>query len=166
MICFAAVAIVISPDEHWRSVDMPGAVTGRPARSAMRRATFIVCEPCCIAAPNRTSSISPPSTPARSTAALTEKAPSVGARVLLNEPRAALVSGVRAVETMTASRMIGVLLSGSGYLNGGGRPVKSRLDEELADPFGDQRGLFLRSEEHTSELQSLMRISYAVFCLK
>src|SRR3546814_4207877 len=27
-------------------------------------------------------------------------------------------------------------------------------------------GLPLRSEEHTSELQSLMRISYAVFCLK
>src|SRR3546814_3686076 len=25
---------------------------------------------------------------------------------------------------------------------------------------------FLKSEEHTSELQSLMRISYAVFCLK
>src|SRR3546814_10323301 len=28
------------------------------------------------------------------------------------------------------------------------------------------RGLSERSEEHTSELQSLMRISYAVFCLK
>src|SRR3546814_1467733 len=27
-------------------------------------------------------------------------------------------------------------------------------------------GFFVRSEEHTSELQSLMRISYAVFCLK
>src|SRR3546814_5763419 len=27
-------------------------------------------------------------------------------------------------------------------------------------------GKSLRSEEHTSELQSLMRISYAVFCLK
>src|SRR3546814_19233844 len=27
-------------------------------------------------------------------------------------------------------------------------------------------GSFARSEEHTSELQSLMRISYAVFCLK
>src|SRR3546814_9437522 len=26
-------------------------------------------------------------------------------------------------------------------------------------------GFLLRSEEHTSELQSLMRISYAVFCL-
>src|SRR3546814_5022788 len=29
-----------------------------------------------------------------------------------------------------------------------------------------QRGGTQRSEEHTSELQSLMRISYAVFCLK
>src|SRR3546814_3617134 len=29
-----------------------------------------------------------------------------------------------------------------------------------------ERGEPLRSEEHTSELQSLMRISYAVFCLK
>src|SRR3546814_6065206 len=32
-------------------------------------------------------------------------------------------------------------------------------------PCGPQNGEF-RSEEHTSELQSLMRISYAVFCLK
>src|SRR3546814_15592366 len=31
---------------------------------------------------------------------------------------------------------------------------------------GDDVVIFLRSEEHTSELQSLMRISYAVFCLK
>src|SRR3546814_1372946 len=31
--------------------------------------------------------------------------------------------------------------------------------------FGERRQ-FGRSEEHTSELQSLMRISYAVFCLK
>src|SRR3546814_8718391 len=29
-----------------------------------------------------------------------------------------------------------------------------------------ERGLIRRSEEHTSELQSLMRSSYAVFCLK
>src|SRR3546814_7593091 len=29
-----------------------------------------------------------------------------------------------------------------------------------------QEGRMMRSEEHTSELQSLMRISYAVFCLK
>src|SRR3546814_2566388 len=31
---------------------------------------------------------------------------------------------------------------------------------------GSMTGEFRRSEEHTSELQSLMRISYAVFCLK
>src|SRR3546814_1744395 len=36
----------------------------------------------------------------------------------------------------------------------------SQSPTEHSDPFA------LRSEEHTSELQSLMRISYAVFCLK
>src|SRR3546814_4958437 len=39
----------------------------------------------------------------------------------------------------------------SGYTNGAGAMVERRND---------------RSEEHTYELQSLMRISYAVFCLK
>src|SRR3546814_1600849 len=34
---------------------------------------------------------------------------------------------------------------------------------QMDDPVGMKRA---RSEEHTSELQSLMRISYAVFCLK
>src|SRR3546814_10096062 len=33
-------------------------------------------------------------------------------------------------------------------------------------PDGNTGGLRPRSEEHTSELQSLMRNSYAVFCLK
>src|SRR3546814_10713273 len=32
--------------------------------------------------------------------------------------------------------------------------------------LSDHRRCAIRSEEHTSELQSLMRISYAVFCLK
>src|SRR3546814_4589278 len=42
--------------------------------------------------------------------------------------------------------------------------IDKRLAVELptaADELAD-----LRSEEHTSELQSLMRLSYAVFCLK
>src|SRR3546814_3821339 len=38
--------------------------------------------------------------------------------------------------------------------------AEGRDDREHADRSGE------RSEEHTSELQSLMRISYAVFCLK
>src|SRR3546814_6622527 len=38
---------------------------------------------------------------------------------------------------------------------------------DRAAPLSDrQGGVRTRSEEHTSELQSLMRISYAVFCLK
>src|SRR3546814_8979979 len=39
-----------------------------------------------------------------------------------------------------------------------------KLETQLADAPPAARKL--RSEEHTSELQSLMRISYAVFCLK
>src|SRR3546814_10353973 len=35
-----------------------------------------------------------------------------------------------------------------------------------ADMRGRKARMGTRSEEHTSELQSLMRISYAVFCLK
>src|SRR3546814_4335017 len=38
----------------------------------------------------------------------------------------------------------------------------TRIDAKPAFTLGDSS----RSEEHTSELQSLMRISYAVFCLK
>src|SRR3546814_9692338 len=41
--------------------------------------------------------------------------------------------------------------------------------EEFSDlhvTYGDHGMAGFRSEEHTSELQSLMRISYAVFCLK
>src|SRR3546814_5385339 len=37
---------------------------------------------------------------------------------------------------------------------------------EGKDSCGAEGGRGRRSEEHTSELQSLMRISYAVFCLK
>src|SRR3546814_3769918 len=49
-------------------------------------------------------------------------------------------------------------------------PEELRLDTKLyTDELPDDDKQFLlswRSEEHTSELQSLMRISYAVFCLK
>src|SRR3546814_7343009 len=39
-------------------------------------------------------------------------------------------------------------------------------DIEVVAPVGLLLAKRFRSEEHTSELQSLMRISYAVFCLK
>src|SRR3546814_5245463 len=46
---------------------------------------------------------------------------------------------------------------GEGVLAEGDGPRAASLFTQILD---------LRSEEHTSELQSLMRISYAVFCLK
>src|SRR3546814_8677325 len=51
---------------------------------------------------------------------------------------------------------IGKVLGGGAATHGNGRVINSRATAELP----------IRSEEHTSELQSLMRISYAVFCLK
>src|SRR3546814_7782800 len=48
-----------------------------------------------------------------------------------------------------------------------GRAVDRQYIIESADGLEKIRHVLeLRSEEHTSELQSLMRISYAVFCLK
>src|SRR3546814_6210233 len=49
--------------------------------------------------------------------------------------------------------------------------MSTRTDTAGEDPTIEDRGQLIRvfeqrSEEHTSELQSLMRISYAVFCLK
>src|SRR3546814_1741322 len=56
------------------------------------------------------------------------------------------------------------------------QPAHTRPDQLHEALYGDQARcrsvlsvhicLLNRSEEHTSELQSLMRISYAVFCLK
>src|SRR3546814_8494217 len=42
------------------------------------------------------------------------------------------------------------------------RSRQGRIPSVIIDWYGN----YPRSEEHTSELQSLMRISYAVFCLK
>src|SRR3546814_4461772 len=52
-------------------------------------------------------------------------------------------------------------------LAGPGAPPQNlgaQADDSLCEPVGVLASH--RSEEHTSELQSLMRISYAVFCLK
>src|SRR3546814_6218006 len=73
------------------------------------------------------------------------------------------------------SERSGVAASHISYMvRGHGNPTLATL-ESLADAFGlsavellaaDSTSRDKRSEEHTSELQSLMRISYAVFCLK
>src|SRR3546814_4382419 len=47
------------------------------------------------------------------------------------------------------------------FFRNAAQEVSDVLGHARDDPIGTER-----SEEHTSELQSLMRISYAVFCLK
>src|SRR3546814_4224090 len=51
---------------------------------------------------------------------------------------------------------------------GGGQPMKCEFftEQEGGHKPGTVGEIGMRSEEHTSELQSLMRSSYAVFCLK
>src|SRR3546814_4377514 len=60
----------------------------------------------------------------------------------------------------------GVAQSACMLMNSRRRPLSgSTNDSPRASSFNGREKSF-RSEEHTSELQSLMRISYAVFCLK
>src|SRR3546814_9744266 len=54
---------------------------------------------------------------------------------------------------------IGTMAAWAGWFMPASASCHSADDEQPSVPT-------LRSEEHTSELQSLMRISYAVFCLK
>src|SRR3546814_12622863 len=64
----------------------------------------------------------------------------------------------RSVERGFAGQQIDDLLG-----DGGG--AGERVERQRGNPRGGHDDDH-RSEEHTSELQSLMRISYAVFCLK
>src|SRR3546814_7686492 len=58
-------------------------------------------------------------------------------------------------------------LRADGYLSAFDQFLMAPLDGLWRHPGADRAGQegVRRSEEHTSELQSLMRISYAVFCL-
>ena len=110
-ICFAAAAMAVNPDAHWRSIVCAPAVTGMPAANAALRARFIPAVPAVSTVPMTTSSISAPSMPARSTAWRIACAISVGDLMLLSAPRKARPIGVRAVETMTASLMAVLLVA-------------------------------------------------------
>src|SRR3546814_8779345 len=87
-----------------------------------------------------------------------------GAPVLSGAPRLREASDPGAVQAMAGNQL-------DGERNAAGRDQQdgARRGAEPDDPAppgaaGEQDGG--RSEEHTSDLQSLMRISYAVFCLK
>src|SRR3546814_8650183 len=72
------------------------------------------------------------------------------------------VEGERRSPLFLAPRTDSLPFKGRAGVGMGFRPDLRRLERLIPD----RQRIKIRSEEHTSELQSLMRISYAVFCLK
>src|SRR3546814_5612057 len=65
--------------------------------------------------------------------------------------------------------LLNAMVSSGRITVGAAAGIRGDIDRAYAavkDPNAYKSSEFQRSEEHTSELQSLMRISYAVFCLK
>src|SRR3546814_6070188 len=80
------------------------------------------------------------------------------------------VTGVAALERATGPIITGwvvvaSLICGLRLGFAGAMPGSEAMQPAIVTGFATY-ALVIRSEEHTSELQSLMRISYAVFCLK
>src|SRR3546814_3966263 len=91
-------------------------------------------------------------------------------------PRSTRTDTLFPYTTLVRSALIGQAVPHRGHAREPPAPVTQRVgdvdvvDEQEAHRIERLRRLRARvagrSEEHTSELQSLMRISYAVFCLK
>src|SRR3546814_3213539 len=71
---------------------------------------------------------------------------------------------MHALESYNAAVHVGTADGATAEAAREGTSVYGRTREAAGYDFAERAGK--RSEEHTSELQSLMRISYAVFCLK
>src|SRR3546814_2240868 len=91
----------------------------------------------------------------------TDKAPSYGAAIteLKREGKLDRETAHRQVKYLN-----NVIEADHGKLKIPIKPVRGF--KSIPTVYATIKGFEVRSEEHTSELQSLMRISYAVFCLK
>src|SRR3546814_9051992 len=92
---------------------------------------------------------------------------------IANDSRFGLNGGIETADAAKGYEMALQIRAGSVALNGGtGRmtyaPIGGYKRSGIGREYGPDwlREYQQRSEEHTSELQSLMRNSYAVFCLK
>src|SRR3546814_5237714 len=86
------------------------------------------------------------------------------------EKLAERTAAIPAHRAYLASHTASILAVGTTFAEGGDLVGSTYLvdvdDWNAARAFIAEDPLTVRSEEHTSELQSLMRISYDVFCLK
>src|SRR3546814_9087568 len=101
------------------------------------------------------------------------------------EGRAMLIKNIAAMHRLFALALLLVATAASGPVFAAEAPTATIAEGRIGGAWEDGQRVFRgipyaappvgerrwrpparRSEEHTSELQSLMRISYAVFCLK
>ena len=101
MTAWQAPTTAASPEAQSRFTVTPATDSGSPASSAPIRATFRLSSPAWFAHPNQTSSISPASTPARSTAAPIAIAARSSGRIPARPPPYRPI-GVRTAEITTA----------------------------------------------------------------
>src|SRR3546814_3221550 len=91
--------------------------------------------------------------------------------ILVNTSRGPIVDAAALLETLRARRIRAAALDVFDHEPLAADHPLRRLDNVVLTPHigyvtEDTYRLFYRSDEHTSELQSLMRSSYAVFCSK
>src|SRR3546814_1816158 len=78
-------------------------------------------------------------------------------------------AAIQAMDADAKGRLLALLVArqiNGGETSGSRRDRRHQRFDQIAFASGVDMVAKWRSEEHTSELQSLMRISYAVFCLK
>src|SRR3546814_7550486 len=78
---------------------------------------------------------------------------------------ALVASGIAGLAAAIGSSSVPLMLLGGAATSVGVLVLGPRIVPALISLIGGSAARVMRSEEHTSELQSLMRISYAVFCL-
>src|SRR5215212_11319604 len=100
----AAKATACWEDPHWRSIVVPGTLSGQPAASDALRPMLNVCSPTWLTQPQNTSSTTAGSTPDRSASAVRTCAERSTA-CTPDSPPPRLPTGVRTAAQMTASRM-------------------------------------------------------------
>src|SRR3546814_7469900 len=87
--------------------------------------------------------------------------------MILRQPRSTRIDTLFPYTTLFRSANLRWKIAAIGDYNGDGKSdVLWRHSVSGANSIWKSANVETRSEEHTSELQSLMRISYAVFCLK
>src|SRR3546814_2895308 len=80
------------------------------------------------------------------------------------DPQTRLVPALATLDNRGGEWRVGEPVTAAVQLTGSGGSGAIRVPTTAVQSFEGKS--VVRSEEHTSELQSLMRISYAVFCLK